>query len=78
METFLEAYNGDFNPFVISSELALLPTICKDFVPINFEDIVKTLPSVSQHQRNLISNSFAVMRIVLTNDATSATPESPF
>ena len=29
-------YNGDFNLFVISSELALLPIICKNFFPLVF------------------------------------------
>lgn len=58
--------------------MALFSSICKDFVPINFEDVVKTLQSVSQDQRNLISNNVSVVRIVSTNSATSATPESFF
>ena len=34
MEPFSETYNGDFNLFMIFSELALLPTKYQDFVPI--------------------------------------------
>ena len=78
METLSETHNGDFNLFLIFSKLALLPTIRKDFVPINFEDILNTLQLVSQDKRSLISNVVAVIRVVLTNGATSASLECLF
>ena len=44
METLSEMYNGGLNPFEISSDLALLLPICKNFFQINFEDIAVGLP----------------------------------
>ena len=44
METLSEMYNGGLNPFEISSDLALLLPIGKNFFPINFEDIAVGFP----------------------------------
>ena len=44
METLSEMYNGGLNSFEISSDLALLLPICKNFFPINLEDNAVGLP----------------------------------
>lgn len=73
-----EVYAGDFDALTIKSELYLLPTIFKNSSPCNFDDIVKKFQEAPQHQQQLIATIIAIVRLVLTCGATSATPERSF
>ena len=46
--------------------------------PINLEDAVKVIKSFAPEKRKLIQNVVTVIKIILTNEATSATPERSF
>ena len=52
----------------------LIPTIL-DCWPINFEEVVKVLKSLSREKRMLVGNFVTVVRIILTAGATSAASE---
>ena len=61
------------------AELQLLPTIFEEECPpINLEDVVKVIKSFAPEKRKLIQNVVTVIKIILTNGATSATPERFF
>ena len=55
------------------SELQLLPIIF-ECEPVNLEEVVKVLKSLSREKRILVENCITVIRIILTASATSATP----
>ena len=76
-EALAETYKGDYDDFVLSSELNLLPCLFKDSDVKNFHDIMKHLKSV-KNKCSIIQNVVKIVKIVLTNGATSATPERSF
>ena len=55
----------------------MLPTISEENSPYNFEEIVRDLQSTPL-QKPLICNVITIIRLVLTNDSTSATAERSF
>ena len=77
MAILSESYSGDYDQSLISSELDLLPTLFKNSVPTNFDDIINVRKSV-KYERKLLSNVIKIVRIILTSGATSATPERSF
>ena len=70
-------FEGDYDANSIEAELPLLPAIFQCH-PINFEDIVQTFQSISREKRLLMKNIACIIKIILTNGATSATPERSF
>lgn len=70
-------FKGDYDAESLTAELQLLPTIF-EFEPINLEEVVKVLKSLSREKRMLIRNCVTIIRIILTAGATSATPERSF
>ena len=67
-------FEGDYDANSIEAELPLLPAIFQCH-PINFEDIVQTFQSISREKHLLMKNIECINKIILTNGATSATPE---
>ena len=53
--------------------LHLVPTIFKHSTPINFHKIYKTFQNMYEEKRPMIKNIWAIILIVLTSRATSAT-----
>ena len=66
MAILSESYSGDYDQSLISSELDLLPTLFKNSVPTNFDDIINVRKSV-KYERKLLSNVIKIVRIVLTS-----------
>ena len=71
-------FQGDYNADSITAELQLLPTIFEKSPPINLEDVVSVIKPLSHEKRVLIRNDLVIIRLILTNGATSATPERSF
>ena len=70
-------FGGDYDAESLTAELQLLPTIF-DNEPVNLEEVVEVLKSLSREKRMLIRNCVIIIRIILTAGATSATPERSF
>lgn len=77
LNTLETKFSGDYDNDSLNAELQLLPTIFNND-PVNLDEVVEVLRSLSQEKRKLISNTVTLLRIVLTNGATSATPERSF
>ena len=72
-------FKNDYDEESFIAELQLLPTIFEEECPpINLEDVVKVIKSFAPEKRKLIQNVVTVIKIILTNGATSATPERSF
>ena len=72
-------FKNDYDEESLIAELQLLPTIFEEErPPINLEDVVKVIKSFAPEKRQLIQNVVTVIKIILTNGATSATPERSF
>ena len=78
LDDLLPLYCEDVDATALPTELLILQTICKDAQPIHFGDIVEKLRTVSAEERALIPNVISIVKIVLVNGATSATPERSF
>ena len=78
LDDLLPLYCKDVDATALPTELLFLQTICKDAQPIHFGDIVEKLRTVSAEERALIPNVISIVKIVLVNGATSATPERSF
>ena len=68
----------DFDHSTLPSELEVLPVVFKSKAPANFADFVQEIRSLSREKRMLIKNVVTIIRLVLTNGATSVTPEQSF
>ena len=77
LNTLDTKFSGDYDNDSLNAELQLLPTIFNND-PVNLDEVVEVLRSLSQEKRKLIFNTVTLLRIVLTNGATSATPERSF
>lgn len=77
LNTLETKFSGDYDNDSLNAELQLLPTIFNND-PVNLDEVVEVLRSLSQEKRKLIFNTVTLLRIVLTNGATSATPERSF
>ena len=72
-------FKNDYDEESLIAELQLLPTIFEEECPpIDLEDVVKVIKSFAPEKRKLIQNVVTVIKIILTNGATSATPERSF
>ena len=71
-------FRGYYDHDSLITELQLLPAIFDDCKPVNFGDIIKGIQLLSREKCKLIRNIVLIARLVLTNDATSATPEGSF
>ena len=72
-------FKNDYDEESLITELQLLPTIFEgEYPPINLEDVVKVIKSFAPEKRKLIQNVVTVIKIILTNGATSTTPERSF
>ena len=69
-------YRGYYDHDSLITEIQLLPAIFDDCKPVNFGDIVKDIQLLSREKHKLIKNVVLIVRLVLTNGATSATPET--
>ena len=70
-------FKGDYDADSLISQLQQLPTI-SECEPINLEEVVKVLKSLSQEKRMLIGNCVTAIKTILTTGATSATPVRSF
>ena len=73
--TVKSIFLGDYNHDSLITKIQLLPAIFDDYEPVNFGDSVKGLQLLSREKRKLIRNVVLIARLILTNAATSATPE---
>ena len=72
-------FKNDYDEESLIAELQLLPAIFEEECsPIKMEDVVKVIKSFAPEKRKLIQNVATVIKIILTNGATSATPERSF
>ena len=72
-------FKNDYDEESLIAELQLLPTIFEEECPpINLEDVVKVIKSFAPEKSKLIQNVVTIIKIILTNGATSATPERSF
>ena len=72
-------FKNDHDEESLIAELQLLPTIFEEECPPkNLKDVVKVIKSFAPEKRKLIQNVVIVIKIILTNGATSATPERSF
>ena len=72
-------FKDDYDEESLIAELQLLPTIFEEECPpINLEDVVKVIKSFAPEKSKLIQNVVTIIKIILANGATSATPERSF
>ena len=69
-------FKDDYDADSLTSELQLLPATF-ECEPINLEDVVKVLKSLSREKHMLVRNCVTAKRTILAADATFATPGSP-
>ena len=67
-------FGGDFDGNQLGSELHVIPAIFKQSTSVYFSEICKTFQEMDEKKRPMIKNIW-ILRIVLTNGATSARPE---
>ena len=70
-------YKDDVDTVLLTSEIELLKTICKEEKPRNTAEIVAILKKYDNHLE-LIPNVVQILKLLLVNAATSATPERSF
>ena len=73
-DNFVSVYADDVETTALPSELLHFITL----TPIHFDDIVEKLKTISPQERVISNNIIAVIKIVLTTGATSATPNRSF
>ena len=73
-DNFVSVYADDVETTALPSELLHFITL----KPIHFDDIVEKLKTISPQERVISNNIIAVIKIVLTTGATSATPKRSF
>ena len=76
--TVESTFHRDYDHDSLITELQLLPAIFVDCKPANFGDIVKGIQLSSPEKHKLIRNVVLIVRLVLTNGSSSATPERTF
>ena len=69
-------FKEDYDSDSLTSELQLFPTTF-ECEPINLEDVVTVLKSLSREKHMLVRICVTAKKTILTADATSATPGSP-
>lgn len=70
-------FSGDYDHNSLIAELQLLPTIFENN-PTHLGEIVEVLKALSAEKKKLLENIITIVKIILTNGATSATPERSF
>ena len=78
METLQANFKGDYDPNFLMTELELLPVLSGSSNQSTLEMSSKSSKSLSYEKPGLIRNAVVIIKIVLTNGATSATPERSF
>lgn len=78
MENFLKIFGDDIDPSVLPSELYTIYTICKDGNPPHFDDVLLILKALPSNERLSMKNTITTEKIMLVNDAPTATPDSSF
>ena len=76
--TIESTFHGDYDHDSLITKIQLLPAVFDDCKPVNFGGIVKGIQLLSREKHKLIRNVVSIARLVLTNGATSATPERSF
>ena len=76
--TVESTFHGDYDHDSLITQLQLLSAIFDDCEPVNFGGIVKGIMLLSREKCKLITNVVLIATLVLTNGATSATPEKSF
>ena len=69
-------FKDDYDFDSLTSEPQLLPTTF-ECEPINLEDVVKVLKSLSREKHMSVRNCVTAKRTILTADTTSTNPGSP-
>ena len=70
-------FRRDFDRNQLESELHVIPAIFKQSTSVDFCQICKTFQEMDEEKRPMIKNIW-ILRIVLTNGATSARPGRSF
>ena len=78
MDNFLKIFEDDIDPSVLPSELYTIYTICKDGNPPHFGDVLLILKALPSNERLSMKNAITTEKIMLVNDAPTATPDSSF
>ena len=78
MDNFLKIFGDDIDPSVLPSELYTIYTICKDGNPPHFDDVLLILKALPSNERLSMKNTITTEKIMLVNDAPTATPDSSF
>ena len=78
MNELISLYGSDVCATALPSELEVLKTVCSVENPVHFDTIVSILQEASKETFLLISNVIVIVKILLVNAATSATPERSF
>ena len=78
METLQANFKGDYDPNFLMTELELFPVLSGSSNQSTLEMSSKSSKSLSHEKPGLIRNAVVIIKIVLTNGATSATPERSF
>ena len=76
MDNFLKIFEDDIDPSVLPSELYTIYTICKDGNPPHFGDVLLILKALPSNERLSMKNAITTEKIMLVNDAPTATPDS--
>ena len=78
MNELISLYGSDVCATALPSELEVLKTVCSVENPVHFDTIVSILQEASKETFLLIPNVIVIVKILLVNAATSATPERSF
>ena len=75
LNNFLKIIRDDIDSSALPRELSIISTIWKEKNPAHFHDILSILKAISTNGRLLVKNIITIVKTVLDNGATTATPE---
>ena len=75
LNNFLKIIRDDIDSSALPPELSIISTIWKEKNPAHFHDILSILKAISTNGRLLVKNIITIVKTVLDNGATTATPE---
>ena len=78
LDNFLKIFRDDIDLSALPSELSIISTICKDENPAHVDDALSILKALSRNERLAMKNVIIIVKIMLLNGATTATPERSF
>lgn len=78
LSNFLKIVRDDIDLSAMLLELSVISTICKEGNPAHADDALSILKAFCRNKRLLVKNVMTIVKIMLLNGATIATPQRTF